>query len=138
MYAYSPTYNQLCQQPDVLCGDNIYGISLSRGAFNFQPGGWTRLTQLVSLNTPPIANGLLYVYVNDTLVLAQTGLSWRSDERVRLSRVLFSTFFGGSSKSYLPPKDERAYFRDFQVSDGSSGQESTRGLTRVRAGLVFG
>lgn len=73
------------------------------------------MTELISLNTPPIANGLLYIYINDTLVLAQTGLVWRTDESVILSRVLFSTFFGGSSKSYFPPKDEQAYFRGFTV-----------------------
>lgn len=77
---------------------------------------WTTVTELVSLNTPPLANGLLYIYINDTLVLAQTGLSWRTDESVILSRVLFSTFFGGSSKSYYPPKDEQAFFKGFTVS----------------------
>ena len=77
---------------------------------------WTQITQLVALNTPPIANGLLVTYVNDSLVLSQTGLVWRTDERVKLSRVLFSTFFGGSSSSYLPAKDQVAHFKDFQVS----------------------
>lgn len=77
---------------------------------------WTTVTELVSLNTPPLANGLLYIYINNTLVLAQTGLVWRTDESVILSRVLFSTFFGGSSKSYYPPKDEQAFFKEFTVS----------------------
>lgn len=77
---------------------------------------WTTVTQLIALNTPPLANGLLYVYINNTLVLAQTGLVWRTDEKVILSRVLFSTFFGGSSKSYLPSRDQVAYFKDFKVS----------------------
>lgn len=89
---------------------------------------WTTVTELVSLNTPPLANGLLYIYINDTLVLAQTGLVWRTDESVILSRVLFSTFFGGSSKSYYPPKDEQAFFRGFTVSLRSLRSSRVTGL----------
>ncbi|ORY43254.1 hypothetical protein BCR35DRAFT_311225 [Leucosporidium creatinivorum] len=125
VYAYSPQYAGLCEQTDVICGDNVYGISLSRGAFTFKKGAWTTVTELVALNTPPLANGLLYIYINDTLVLAQTGLVWRTDESVILSRVLFSTFFGGSSKSYYPPKDEQAYFKGFTIYSSDSPSNTT-------------
>lgn len=92
------------------------------------------MTQFVGLNTPPLANGLLYIYVNDTLVLAHTGtftstisstficsllvftgLVWRTDDSIYLSRILFSTFFGGSTASYNPKTNQSAYFRNFEV-----------------------
>lgn len=114
VYAYMPIYEQLCGQSDVECGNDVYGISLSRGAWTFPAGAWTTVTQLVALNEPPSANGLLLVYVNDTLVLAQTGLVWRT-ANVSITNVLFSTFYGGSSADYLPTRAQQAYFTDFQV-----------------------
>lgn len=59
--------------------------------------GWTTITQLISLNTPGYANGLLYLYANDTLALSHTGLTWRTNDSVTLTSVFFSTFFGGAS-----------------------------------------
>lgn len=113
-----------CQRRTPSAGFLVLGRSSRRRRLTFLPdpaafyrhNSWTTVTQLVALNTPPIANGLLYTYINDTLVMAHTGLVWRTDERVILSRVLFSTFFGGSSSSYFPPKSQTAYFKNFQVS----------------------
>ncbi|KAM0787205.1 hypothetical protein ACM66B_006444 [Microbotryomycetes sp. NB124-2] len=114
VYGYMPIYERLCAQSDVECGNDVYGISLSRGAWQFQPHSATRVTQLVSLNLPGYANGLLLVYVNDTLVLAQTGLIWRIAD-VNISHIVFSTFYGGSGKEYLPAKDQHLLFTDFKV-----------------------
>ncbi|BGP19313.1 hypothetical protein JCM10213v2_007402 [Rhodosporidiobolus nylandii] len=113
VYAYLPTYAKFCQQSDVICNSD-YGISLSRGSFQFKPGGWTTITQLVSLNTPGTANGLLYLYCNDTLALAHTGLAWRTRDDVTLTSVLFSTFFGGSDSSW-DARGGSAYFRRFEA-----------------------
>lgn len=76
---------------------------------------WTRITQLVSLNAPGKANGILVLYANDTLALAQTGIVYRTSEDVTLTTVLFSTFFGGSDASWDSTGGE-AYFRNFAVS----------------------
>ncbi|GAA6036428.1 hypothetical protein JCM8097_003499, partial [Rhodosporidiobolus ruineniae] len=112
VYAYLPTSPGFCRQSDVICNDD-YGISLSRGSFRFKPGGWTTITQLISLNTPGYANGLLYLYSNDTLALAHTGLTWRTKEDVSLTSVFFSTFFGGSDSSWNS-KGGQSYFRRFE------------------------
>ena len=79
---------------------------------------WTRLTQLVSLNTPGYANGVLILYANDTLALAQTGIVYRTSEDVTLKNVLFSTFFGGSDNTWDSTGGD-AYFRSFAVSSPS-------------------
>ncbi|GAA5823504.1 hypothetical protein JCM5353_006284 [Sporobolomyces roseus] len=123
VYAYIPTYDGFCRQFDVDCND-VYGISLSRGSFDFSAGGWTTITQLISLNTPPFANGLLYLWANNTLALAHTGLVWRTNEDVTLSKIMFSTFFGGSDSSW-DSEGGNSYFRNFQVYAGQSPSNTT-------------
>ncbi|BGP57569.1 hypothetical protein JCM8202v2_005213 [Rhodotorula sphaerocarpa] len=118
VYAYIPSYTGFCSQSDVMCNQE-YGTSLSRGTFS-----WTRITQLVSLNNPGLANGVLVLYANDTLALAQTGLVYRTRSSVALTSVLFSTFFGGSSDSY-DSKGDSAYFRNFQVWYGPFESNTT-------------
>lgn len=88
-------------------------LSLSRPTLR-----WTRLTQLVSLNTPGFANGVLVLYANDTLALAQTGIVYRTSKDVTLKNVLFSTFFGGSDSTWDSTGGD-AYFRKFAVSSPS-------------------
>ncbi|GAA5946534.1 hypothetical protein JCM3765_000284 [Sporobolomyces pararoseus] len=116
VYAYIPTYPGFCRQSDVACND-VYGISLSRGSFDFSAGGWTTITQLVSLNTPGYANGLLYLWANGSLALAHTGIVWRVTEDVTISKIMFSTFFGGSDSSWNS-QGGRSYFRNFEVYAG--------------------
>ncbi|GAA5831529.1 hypothetical protein JCM3766R1_001788 [Sporobolomyces carnicolor] len=116
VYAYIPTYEGFCRQSDVSCNDK-YGISLSRGSFDFAAGSWTTVTQLVALNTPGIANGLLYLWANGKLALAHTGIAWRVNDNVTISKVMFSTFFGGSDSSW-DSQGGQAYFRNFEVYAG--------------------
>ncbi|GAA5989007.1 hypothetical protein JCM10908_006266 [Rhodotorula pacifica] len=123
VYAYIPSYDGFCRQSDVLCNQE-FGTSLSRGTFSFARGGWTRITQLVSLNTPGYANGLLVLYANDTLALAQTGLAYRVSSNVTLTSVLFSTFFGGSDASWDSTGGE-AWFRNFAVWYGPNASNTT-------------
>ncbi|BGP50937.1 hypothetical protein JCM10450v2_006863 [Rhodotorula kratochvilovae] len=125
VYAYIPTYGGFCGQSDVECNDE-YGTSLSRGTWRFPRGGWTTITQLVSLNTPGFANGLLYLWANNSLALAHTGITWRTNASVSLTSVFFSTFFGGSDDSYNSKNGESSYFRRFEVY-GSSLASSTSG-----------
>ncbi|GAA6060768.1 hypothetical protein JCM10212_006748 [Sporobolomyces blumeae] len=136
VYAYIPTYDGFCRQSDVDC-NAVYGISLSRGSFDFSAGGWTTITQLVALNTPGYANGLLYLWANGSLALAHTGLVWRTQESVTLSKIMFSTFFGGGDPSW-DSKGGSSYFRNFQVYAGTlpsntSGPAVNASLTATSA-----
>ncbi|GAA5998428.1 hypothetical protein JCM5350_000687 [Sporobolomyces pararoseus] len=123
VYAYIPTYPSFCRQSDVACND-VYGISLSRGSFGFSVGGWTTITQLVSLNTPGYANGLLYLWANGSLALAHTGVVWRVTEDVTISKIMFSTFFGGSDSSWNS-QGGRSYFRNFEVYAGQTASNTS-------------
>ncbi|GAA6051000.1 hypothetical protein JCM3770_005363 [Rhodotorula araucariae] len=118
VYAYIPTYDGFCGQSDISCNDE-YGTSLSRGTWRFPRGGWTTITQLVSLNTPGMANGLLFLWANDSLALAHTGIAWRTNASVTLTSIFFSTFFGGSDDSYNSGRGESSYFRRFEVYTSS-------------------
>ncbi|GAA5909701.1 uncharacterized protein JCM6883_004604 [Sporobolomyces salmoneus] len=123
VYSYNPTYPKFCRQSDVICNSE-YGISLSRGSFDFKPGEWTTVTQLVALNTPGYANGLLYLWANGRLALAHTGIAWRVSEQVTISKIMFSTFFGGSDSTWNS-QGGRSYFRNFEVYAGLSSSNTT-------------
>ncbi|GAA5847207.1 hypothetical protein JCM9279_006137 [Rhodotorula babjevae] len=127
VYGYIPTYDNFCEMGDVSCNEG-YGTSLSRGAWTFSRGGWTTISQLIALNTPGVANGLLYVWKNDTLEAAHSGIVWRTNESVTVTSVLFSTFFGGSDDSYNSRGGDSSYFRRFQVW-GSTLPSNTSGPT---------
>lgn len=78
---------------------------------------WTTLSLLVRLNDPPSSpNGLLELYVNDQLAISQAGLIIRTTPTLGITRMMFSTFFGGSEDSWAAKGDERAYFRNLKVS----------------------
>lgn len=107
---------------------------------------WHTITQLVSLNDPPLANGLLYLYLDDRLVLSHTDILWRTSSNVTLDSVLFSTFFGGGDDSYNSPVSPKAtsYFRRFEVhslalssplTSPSRSRAPSLTLTPPRAGL---
>ncbi|BGP34661.1 hypothetical protein JCM10296v2_006483 [Rhodotorula toruloides] len=113
VYAYIPTYDGFCAQADVLC-DADYGTSLSRGSFKLARGGWTTIHQLISLSTPPLANGLLALYSNSSLSLLHTGIAYRTNPNVSITNVLFSSFFGGSDASW-DTKGGNAYFRRVEL-----------------------
>ncbi|GAA5876647.1 hypothetical protein JCM8547_005763 [Rhodosporidiobolus lusitaniae] len=129
VYTYMPTYTGFCGQDHVFCTD---GISLSRGSWRFKQGRWTTITQLIALNTPGYANGLLYLYADNKLVLNHTNLTWRIGDDVTLSSVFFSTFFGGSSDAWNS-KGGTGSFRRFEVYASPFASNTTGPAVRASA-----
>ncbi|GAA5895928.1 hypothetical protein JCM8208_005127 [Rhodotorula glutinis] len=129
VYAYVPTDAGFCEEGerrgDVAC-DVSWGTSLSRGSFRFERARWHTITQLVSLNDPPLANGLLHLYLDDHLVLSHSDILWRTSPNVTFDAVLFSTFFGGGDDSYNSPSSPSAtsYFRRFEVYSSPNASSS--------------
>ncbi|MBT9314039.1 hypothetical protein IXB50_01200 [Leptothoe spongobia TAU-MAC 1115] len=105
VYAYLPT-------------SESYGTSIGRGAWQFQPGIWYKLDQELKLNTPNQADGELRIWVNDTLVLEQAALVFRTAESLQIDGIFFSTFFGGGDPSWATPQDTYIDFANFSVSTG--------------------
>jgi hypothetical protein len=59
IYAYIPTKNGICDDPDVDC-NNDFGTSIGRGKFAFAAADWKLVTLFVRLNDPPKkANGYM-------------------------------------------------------------------------------
>jgi hypothetical protein len=103
VYAYLPTSRE-------------HGTSIGRGDWSFRPQTWYRLEQEVTLNQPGQSNGRLRVWVEGQLVLDRTDLSFRSTEDLKIEGILFSTFFGGSDRTWATPEDVYADFAEFVVT----------------------
>ena len=65
VYGYLPNEQAggFCDDPDVHCNYD-YGHSLGRGSWQFVPGEWVRIAQVVTLNTPGSLDGSIVVLVN--------------------------------------------------------------------------
>ena len=103
VYAYLPTSEK-------------FGTSIERGAWQFQPGIWYKLEQEVKLNTPGQADGELRLWVNDTLVIEQNQVVFRTVDALQIDGIFFSTFFGGGDPSWATPEDTYIDFANFSVS----------------------
>jgi hypothetical protein len=112
VYAYLPT-------------DKGYGASLGRGRWRFTTGNWIRIAQRVVLNTPGHNNGTVTVWMNGRTVFSQGGLNYRTTDQVHVDGLFFSTFFGGSDKSWASPTNQYADFSAFSFTPG--GPPARRG-----------
>jgi hypothetical protein len=102
VYAYLPTSQE-------------YGTSIGRGKWRFTPGVWQRLEQQVDLNQVGKKNGRIRVWLDSKLVLDKGNLTFRTTESLKIEGIFFSTFFGGSDRSWATPKDVDIDFANFAV-----------------------
>ncbi|KAI8810745.1 hypothetical protein BJ742DRAFT_173729 [Cladochytrium replicatum] len=122
-YMYiSPKNGHLCVYPTVC--DDQYGISLGRGRFQFVPGTWNRMAIYVKLNTPGLADGVVRIFQNDTVVIESSQILYRDvisasnsaevnatipdnydPDLLVPTTMMMSTFFGGNSPSWGAPKE---------------------------------
>lgn len=61
--------------------DGAYGLSISRGSFEFSRGGWTHLSQTVVLNTPGVQDGCFLLEVDGKFVINRTDVLYRDKPR---------------------------------------------------------
>jgi len=83
----------------------------------FVKGKWNKIKQRVVLNSPGVANGVLQVWINDIQMINYSGIIYRINKAVKINGFYISSFFGGSSSTWAPLKDEYAYFRNFKFSN---------------------
>ena len=98
-----------------IAGAKGRGISLSRGAWRFKKGQWTRLEQEVLLNHPARRNGRIRVWVNGQLVLDKTGLLFRTNEQTGVRGVMAHVFFGGKDRSWAASHDMVMRYTPFDL-----------------------
>jgi hypothetical protein len=88
------------------------GIHLfEKSALRFKKG-WNAVSLTVKLNSPSASDGVLRIKING-VTEELTDVVYRRDATVKINTMVFSTFFGGSTKDYAPLKNETATFKDF-------------------------
>jgi hypothetical protein len=94
-----------------------YGTSLGRKTWQFRPGVWHEVEQELRLNKPGKANGSIQIWVDKQPVFKAEKLNFRSTTKLKIDGVFFSTFFGGSDRSWATPKTVYIDFAEFSVVD---------------------
>jgi len=119
-YVYLPKNQSLeyTQIPNLIQNDE-YGDSLWRGLFEFLQNEWNQITMYIKLNTfdesgNAINDGVLELTINDHKETFDK-LIWRTNPQTKITAILFSTFFGGSSIKYATPNDTYSYFKNFRI-----------------------
>lgn len=103
IYAYLPT-------------SKIWGTAIGVGSWTFSVGRWHTLEQLVKLNTPGRADGVISIWYDRALVHSESGLVFRDTKSLTIDGLLFSTFFGGNNASFATPVSTNIQFRNFVMS----------------------
>lgn len=75
---------------------------------------WNRVEMYCKLNTPGKRDGVLEITVNGVTKRLDT-VRYRYDN-AQITGLMLSTFFGGGTKEYAPPRDTKAWYADFKVS----------------------
>lgn len=104
LYAYLPTSKD-------------YGTSIGKGNWQFEPGVWHHLEQVITLNSPETKDGRIRVFVDGVEAIDREGLTFRTTADLKIEGIFFSTFFGGGDSSWATPNDVYIDFADFSVSE---------------------
>jgi hypothetical protein len=119
-YVYAPNeQDEEYQNIPNLIKNDAYGDSLWRGLLQFQPNEWNYVCIRIKLNSfdddgTPNKNGIIEVKINDARYKF-TKFVWRTNPDTRLTAIMFSTFFGGSSSKYATPVDTWTYFNNMRI-----------------------
>jgi len=92
------------------CGD------YSSYNYSFTKGRWHTITSHVVLNTLGQRDGRVTTYINGEQVLVSDRLRLRTSGQVTIDKLLFETFFGGSTSEWAPRTDQYTYFDDIVIS----------------------
>ncbi|KNC81589.1 hypothetical protein SARC_06090 [Sphaeroforma arctica JP610] len=98
------------------CKD-ISHCSLNRGAFSFNAGKWNKIKQQIWLNEAGSSDGWFGLYHDNNKVMVED-ITYRSSDKVPLSGLYFSSFFGGDGEKYAPAHDQTLNFRGIKLTAG--------------------
>ncbi len=97
---------------------HAYGTELGLGAWSFTTGEWHHVVEETVLNTNGAPNGAVRVWYDTDPIRSPTfettNLTYRTDA-TPVSRIFFSTFFGGHDASWATPTDTSIEFAEFVV-----------------------
>lgn len=97
------------------CGNGAKSYS-----FRFQTGRWYDISLYVKLNSPTLSDGQITLYVDGAQVVTRANVKLRAIDGVdtEVQKLLFATFFGGSSAEWSPSSTVKSRFDDFDVYRG--------------------
>ncbi len=75
---------------------------------------WLTLKTYVKMNTPGQEDGKIICWLDGKETVNVT-LRFRKDLSFGIDTFAFTTFFGGNDPTWVPSKDEVAYFKDFSI-----------------------
>jgi polysaccharide lyase-like protein len=92
-------------------------LPAERTGFEFPRGKWVKLEQEVVLNTPKKSDGVLRVWVDGTLAIDRTDMTYRAKPDVTISGVSVDVFYGSGPDEVQPPaaKDAKVWLTPFEV-----------------------
>ncbi|KAG8907392.1 hypothetical protein FRB99_004417 [Tulasnella sp. 403] len=96
--------------------ESTYGESVGRGTWTWATGRWQTVSERILLNDIGEANGEAEIYIDGESVLKVTGISWRSEESSVVRGIQMQIFFGGHTKDWASPKNQKVYFSDFSAA----------------------
>jgi hypothetical protein len=102
VYAYLPSSVQ-------------YGTGIFENRFRFQRGRWHTVMEVVRLNTPGKADGMVSLQIDGIPVGRQNNLLIRKDAQLRINGVFVDVFFGGNEDTWAPPRDSYVDLAEFEV-----------------------
>ena len=82
------------------------------------PGTWYHIKQRIAMNNPGVANGRMWVWVNDELVLYKNDIMYRGPNSIDLrtdNLILVSFPGGGDEDSYISDKDRSVFIDNIKV-----------------------
>ncbi|KAI7858179.1 hypothetical protein BDC45DRAFT_434413 [Circinella umbellata] len=136
-YAYLPPEDDaVCENSKVICNDE-YGTSIGRGLIKFTQKKWSKIEIYTVMNDPDQHNGELTVWQDNRTVIDLKGLVFRTQKTLGVSSMLFSTFFGGSSKEYATPIDTYTYFKNIQFSVADPEQSEPSNTESAASSLLL-
>jgi hypothetical protein len=117
-YLYLPTRDQDPEYNSMIIQNGIYGDSLWRHSFSFNPLEWNDVYIRLKLNKVknniPIKDGELEITINNN-TRSFNKIIWRIDDYNYINTIIFETFFGGSTPKTATPKDTWSYFKHIKI-----------------------
>lgn len=97
-------YIYVADKPTAMGWMPTQGVKIKKGV-------WASIGIGVALNTPGVADGVLYFAVNGVTV-SVPGILYRNDASVLIDAMWFDTFFGGNGPAAAPSTTQFARFRN--------------------------
>lgn len=102
----------------------------------FSPGKWHRIETRVKLNTPGVKNGIIQSWLDGELAFDKRDFRFRDTNALHIDIFDFSTFFGGSDRSWATKKQEQIYFDNLIISKVPITLVSQRSLASQTANIT--